>query len=54
MVTGKVVKMSVRDEPIRVVIYMCIESMLGISLYSYLYLMLATMLCVSYYFKFSL
>jgi hypothetical protein len=32
-----------------VVIHMCIEAMLGISLYSYLYLKLAKMLCLSYY-----
>jgi hypothetical protein len=29
---------------------MCMEAMLGISLYSYLYLQLAKMLCLSYYF----
>jgi hypothetical protein len=44
------VKSSGRDEPIRVVIHMCMEAMLGISLYSYLYLKLAKMLCLSYYF----
>jgi hypothetical protein len=43
------VKRSVRDESIRVVIYMCMEAMLRISLYSYLYLKLAKMLCLSYY-----
>jgi hypothetical protein len=32
-----------------VVIYMCMEAMLGISLYSYPYLKLAKMLCLSYY-----
>jgi hypothetical protein len=30
-------KRSVRDESIRVVIHMCMEAMLGISLYSYSY-----------------
>jgi hypothetical protein len=38
-----------RDEPMWVVIHMCMEAMLGISLYSYLYLKLAKMLCLSYY-----
>jgi hypothetical protein len=33
----------------RVVIHMCMEAMLGISLYSYFYLKLAKMLCLSYY-----
>jgi hypothetical protein len=37
----EVVKRSHRDESIWVVIHMCIEAMLGISLYSYLYLKLA-------------
>jgi hypothetical protein len=44
----EVVKRSGRDEPIWVVIHMCIEAMLGISLYSYLHLKLAKMLCLSY------
>jgi hypothetical protein len=35
------VKSSGRDEPIQVVIHMCMEATLGISLYSYLYLKLA-------------
>jgi hypothetical protein len=35
------VKRSGRDEPIWIVIHMCMEAMLGISLYSYLYLKLA-------------
>jgi hypothetical protein len=43
------VKRSGRDESMWVVIHMCIEAMLGISLYSYLYLKLAKMLCLSYY-----
>jgi hypothetical protein len=47
-VTGKV-KRSGRDEPIWVVIHMCMKAMLGISLYSYLYLKLAKMLYLSYY-----
>jgi hypothetical protein len=38
-----------RDESIQVVIYMCMEAMLGISLYSYPYLKLAKTLCLSYY-----
>jgi hypothetical protein len=37
----EVVKTSGRDEPIWVVIHMCMEAMPGISLYSYLYLKLA-------------
>jgi hypothetical protein len=43
------VKRSGRDEAIWVVIPMYKEPMLGISLYSYLYLKLAKMLCLSYY-----
>jgi hypothetical protein len=42
------VKRSGRDEPIWVVIYICMEAMLGISLYSYSYLKLAKTLCLSY------
>jgi hypothetical protein len=45
----EVVKRSGRDEPIQVVIHMCMEAVLGISLCSYLYLKLAKMLCLSYY-----
>jgi hypothetical protein len=45
------VKRSGRDEPIQVVIQMCMEAMLEISLYSYLYLKLAKMLCLSYMFS---
>jgi hypothetical protein len=37
----KVVKRSGRDESIRVVIHLCMEAMLAISLYNYLYLKLA-------------
>jgi hypothetical protein len=40
----EVVKGSSRHEPIQVVIHMCIEAMLGICLYSYLYLKLAKMM----------
>jgi hypothetical protein len=43
------VKRSGIDEPIWVVIHRCMEAMLGISLYSYLYLKLAKTLCLSYY-----
>jgi hypothetical protein len=43
------VKRSGKDESIQVVIHMCMEAMLGISLYSYLYLKLAKMLYLSYY-----
>jgi hypothetical protein len=45
----KVVKRSGRDEPMWVVIYMGMEAMLGLSLYIYLYLKVAKMLCFSYY-----
>jgi hypothetical protein len=43
------VKRSGRDEPIQVVIHMCMEAMLGISLNRYLYLKLTKMVCLSYY-----
>jgi hypothetical protein len=43
------VKRSGREEPIQVAIHMCMEAMLGISPYSYLYLKLAKMLCLSYH-----
>jgi hypothetical protein len=43
------VKRSGRDESIQVVIYMCMEAMLGISLYSYSYLKRAKTLRLSYY-----
>jgi hypothetical protein len=45
----EVVKRSGRDESTWVVIHMYMEAMLGISLYSYPYLKLAKMLCLSYY-----
>jgi hypothetical protein len=43
------VKRSGRDEPIGVVIHLCMEAMLGISLYTHVYLKLTKMLCLSYY-----
>jgi hypothetical protein len=43
------VKRSGRDEPFQLVIHICMEAVLGISLYSCLYLKLAKMLCLSYY-----
>jgi hypothetical protein len=43
------VKRSGREEPIWVVIHMCMEVMQRISLYSYLYIKLAIMLYLSYY-----
>jgi hypothetical protein len=45
----RVVKRSCRHEPMWVVTHMCMEAMLGISLYNYLYLKLAKTLCLSYY-----
>jgi hypothetical protein len=45
----EVVKRSGRDEPIQVVIHMCMEAMVGISLYRHLYLKLAKKLRLSYY-----
>jgi hypothetical protein len=43
------VKRSGRDEPMWVAIHMCMEAMLGISLYNCLYPKLAKSLCLSYY-----
>jgi hypothetical protein len=43
------VKRNDRDEPMWVSVHECVEAMLGISLYSYLYLKLAKTLCHSYY-----
>jgi hypothetical protein len=43
------VKRSGRDEPIWVVIYICMEETQGISLYSYLYLKLAKTPYFSFY-----
>jgi hypothetical protein len=45
----EVVKRSGRDEPMWVVIHVCMETMLGISLHSYPYLKVAKMLCLSHY-----
>jgi hypothetical protein len=45
----EVVKRSGRDEPMWVAIRTYMEAMLRISLYSYFYLKLAKMLCLSYY-----
>jgi hypothetical protein len=45
----ELVKRSHRNESIWVVIHMCMEALLGISLYSYPYLRLAKMLYLSYY-----
>jgi hypothetical protein len=45
----EIVKRYGRDESIWVVIHLYMEAMLGISLYSYLYLKLAKTLCLSYY-----
>jgi hypothetical protein len=45
----EVVKRSCRDESVQVVIHMYMETMLGISLYSYPYVKLAKPLYLSYY-----
>jgi hypothetical protein len=45
----EVVKRSGRNEPTCAAIHKCMEEMLGISLYSYLYLKLAKTICLSYY-----
>jgi hypothetical protein len=45
----EVVKRSGRDEPIQVVIHMCMEAMLGISLYSCPYVKVAKMVHLSYH-----
>jgi hypothetical protein len=47
----EVVKRFGRDEPIWVVIHICMETTQGISLYSYLSLKLAKMPYFSYYLK---
>jgi hypothetical protein len=44
----EVVKRSGRDEPSWVAIHLCMEAVLGISLYGFLYLKLAKILCLSY------
>jgi hypothetical protein len=46
------VKSSGRDEPMCVEIQKCMEAMLGISLYNYLYLKVAKTLCLSFIFLF--
>jgi hypothetical protein len=43
------VKSSGRDEPVWVATHRCMEAALGISVYSYLYLKLAKMLCLFHY-----
>jgi hypothetical protein len=43
------VKRSGRNKPVWVAIHKCMEAMLEISLYRYLYPKLAKMLCLSYY-----
>jgi hypothetical protein len=48
-VDWETVKRSGRNELIRVVIHLCMEAMLGISLYSYPYLILANIIFLSYY-----
>jgi hypothetical protein len=45
----EVVKRTGREESIRVVIHLCMEALLGISLYSYPYLKVAKALYLSYY-----
>jgi hypothetical protein len=51
---SEVVNRSGRDKPICIIIHMCMEAMLRISLYSYLYLNLVKILCLSYYLLFVL
>jgi hypothetical protein len=43
------VKRSGKDEPMGVVIHVCVKAMLGVFLYSYPYLQPAKMLCLSYH-----
>jgi hypothetical protein len=43
------VKRTGRDEPVWVVMHICMETTQGISFYSYLYLKLAKTPCFSYY-----
>jgi hypothetical protein len=45
----EVVKRSGRNEPMWVAIHKCLETTLGISLYSYLYPKIAKTICLSYY-----
>jgi hypothetical protein len=42
------VKRSGRDEPMWITKHMCMDAKLGISVYSYLYLKLAKILCLSF------
>jgi hypothetical protein len=50
----RLVKSSGRDKTINVVIYICMEAMLGMPLYSYSYFRLAKPLCLSYHFLYLL
>jgi uncharacterized membrane protein len=43
------VKRSGSDESMWIIIHMCMEATLGVSLYSYLYLKLAKIVCLSCY-----
>jgi hypothetical protein len=45
----ELVKRSGRDKPMWVAIHKCMEAILGISLYSYLYFKVAEAVCLSYY-----
>jgi hypothetical protein len=45
----EVVKRSVKDEPMWVAIHKCIETAIGISLYSYFYFKLAKIVYLSYH-----
>jgi hypothetical protein len=45
----KVVKRSSRNELVCIATHKCMEAVIGITLYSYLELKLAKMLCLSYY-----
>jgi hypothetical protein len=45
----EVAKRSGRKEPMWIAMHKCMEAILGISLYSYLYPKLAKPLCLSYY-----
>jgi hypothetical protein len=49
----RVVKRTGKDEPMWVVIHICLEITQGISLYSYFYLKLEKIPCFSYYLLFS-
>jgi hypothetical protein len=45
----EVVKKSGRDDPLWVIMHMCMKTILGISLYNYLYPKLLKVICLSYY-----